>query len=408
MERMVFMDRILMIADDLTGALDACVAFAEGGMSTCVGQSDFFVHNSDAPVQVTVVPSRHMSPEEAYRSVYDVVKKAKNFTYILKKTDSALRGNVGAELAAVRDAAGENTLYFVPALPKMNRITRKGVQYINGTIPVAESVFAKDPFNPVRHSAVAEVIAETSPVTVTCAKDDMSFHLEGIVVFDAETEADVESIAARLVKKEKAKLLAGCAGLAGVLPGVLELEKQMAPAIPACKKLIVFCGSINPISLAQCDEAEKKGAPRFHLIENHCFLEEEQLADAISAAAEDHGITLFDTGSADVGFEAAIESGMSIAQKVSKVICAVQKKAVDATIFVIGGDTLIALINCLGIETIIPVKEILPGIVHVKYRFQGKWHYLISKSGGFGGPDVLEQVALKLSFPEATNTSGGE
>lgn len=405
------MDRVLMIADDLTGALDASVAFARAGISTCVGRDDYFLHSSDAArcaVQVTVVPSRHMSPEEAYRSVYRVVKDAREFTCIFKKTDSALRGNIGAELAAVRDAAGENTLYFVPALPKMNRITRNGVQYIDGTIPVARSVFAKDPFNPVRHSAIHEIIAETSQVPVVYATECLGTYPEGITVFDAETEEDVHTIAARLLQQEKVKLIAGCAGLANALPKVLDLEKQVASDFRVNQKLIVFCGSINPISLAQCAEAEKKGAPRFHLMEHNRFSDEQLLADEIAEASKTHQITLFDTGSTEVDPQMAVESGRAIAQKVSKIIGRVQEKAADATMFIIGGDTLIAFIDCLGIETIIPVEELFPGIVLAKYQYHKKWHYLISKSGGFGESDLLEQISHKLSFSGATITSGGE
>lgn len=106
------MDKILIIADDLTGALDSGVAFADAGISTCVGEGEFFSTNADAKncaVQVTVVPTRHMPREDAYRAVYDVTKTAKacGIRYILKKVDSALRGNVGAELAASLAATGE-------------------------------------------------------------------------------------------------------------------------------------------------------------------------------------------------------------------------------------------------------------------------------------------------------------
>lgn len=403
------MDKVLMIADDLTGGLDAGIAFAAAGIPTCVGQNDYFLSSADAQsccVQVSVVPSRHMTREEAYRAVFDVVKRAmdQNFTCIFKKTDSALRGNVGAELEAVLAASGERNLHFVPAFPKMNRVTRDGVQYIDGSIPVSQSVFAADPFNPVRHSAVAEVIGETSSVPTHPAKESG----EGVAIYDAETEADVLAAASRIFGG-KAKLVAGCAGLAAVLPQVLQLEKKAGSERCTSSRLITFCGSINPISLRQCARAEEKGAPRFHLFQNGDFAGEAYLASRIAEAAQIHPITVFDTGSEDVDTRSmdAAESGRLVAEKVSRVIRGVVDRIKDATVFVIGGDMLIAFMDSLGIETIIPVEELFPGVVLAKYHFKGEWQYLISKSGGFGEPDLLEQISLKLSSPGAKAANGG-
>lgn len=75
----------------------------------------------------------------------------------------------------------------------------------------------------------------------------------------------------------------------------------------------------------------------------------------------------------------AAESGRLVAEKVSRVIRGVSHRIKDATVFVIGGDTLIAFMDSLGIETIIPVEELFPGVVLAKYHFKGEWQYLISK-----------------------------
>lgn len=103
----------------------------------------------DEAVQVLVVnaESRHLSVSEAYNVVFRIAKTAEaaGIPYIYKKTDSALRGNIGCELNAVMDASGEACLIFAPAFPQMGRVTRRGIHYIDG-VPVADSVFGKDPF----------------------------------------------------------------------------------------------------------------------------------------------------------------------------------------------------------------------------------------------------------------------
>lgn len=407
------MNKILMIADDLTGALDTGVAFASAGIATCVGEGSYFtdsVQTANCSVQVTVIPTRHMVKEEAYHWVYDVAAKAKKagFTCIFKKIDSALRGNVGAELAATLAATGEKTLYLVPAFPKMNRVTRQGVQYIDGAVPVAQSVFGKDPFNPVHHSSLAEVIAETASVAVFPGSTAQTEYPEGIAVFDAQTEEDVRTNAAYIFWEQKASLVSGCAGLAAAIPEVLDFPATTAERIFVPEKLIVFCGSVNPISIGQCTRAEQEGAPRFHLLGKDAPAPQ-QLAEQIAEAAQNHRITILDTGSADVqaGPADVAECGKRVAGQMAEAICGVSSRISDVTLFIIGGDTLIALIHRLKIETIIPVAELLPGVVLAKYSLGGKWQYLISKSGGFGEPDLLKEVSLRLALLGQGTANGG-
>lgn len=81
-----------------------------------------------AGLQVLVLDAetRHVAPEQAYAVVRQTTERAlaANVECIYKKTDSALRGNIGAELAAVMDAAGADRLPFIPAFPKTHRTTK--------------------------------------------------------------------------------------------------------------------------------------------------------------------------------------------------------------------------------------------------------------------------------------------
>ena len=102
------MIKLLMIADDFSGALDAGVQFAARGAATrVVTDLDCDFLETDAEVLVMVAETRHLPPQKAYDVVYHVARNAREagVPYIYKKTDSALRGNVGSELAAVMDAA---------------------------------------------------------------------------------------------------------------------------------------------------------------------------------------------------------------------------------------------------------------------------------------------------------------
>lgn len=145
------MVKLLIIADDFTGALDTGVQFAGRGAETVVVTNlnfDFKSLDPKVEVLVMVTETRHLRAKEAYDIVYKIVKRALDagISTIYKKTDSALRGNIGSELKALMDATKIRALPFVPAFPVLQRVTRKGIHYIDG-IPVAESVFGKDPSN---------------------------------------------------------------------------------------------------------------------------------------------------------------------------------------------------------------------------------------------------------------------
>ena len=90
------MVKLLIIADDFTGALDTGVQFAARGAATSVITDPAFdFAGADDGLQVLVMDAetRHLRPEQAY----SVVRKAAEHALaagvccIYKKTDSALR-----------------------------------------------------------------------------------------------------------------------------------------------------------------------------------------------------------------------------------------------------------------------------------------------------------------------------
>ena len=144
------MIQLLIIADDFTGAIDTGVQLAARGANTrVITRSDVDLKTVDESVQVLVLDmeTRHLSAQEAYRAVYHIVSQSMEMgiPHLYKKTDSALRGNIGAELSALLDASGAAHLPFLPAFPQIGRTTENGIHYING-VPVDQSVFGKDPF----------------------------------------------------------------------------------------------------------------------------------------------------------------------------------------------------------------------------------------------------------------------
>src|ERR1700761_4814814 len=94
----------LVVADDLTGAADTVTRFAETGRHTGI-----HFHTAGEPIPVGGVlavdtDTRRGSPEEAARRGTGAGRAAPPPRQYMKKIDSLLRGNVLAELVAMRDA----------------------------------------------------------------------------------------------------------------------------------------------------------------------------------------------------------------------------------------------------------------------------------------------------------------
>ena len=125
--------RLLMIADDFTGALDTGVQLAAHGIPTqvVVGQADLSACSST--VLVVDTETRHLPAAKAAKAVEELTRSAveNGVSCIYKKTDSALRGNIGAELPPYSKQAAHAICPFCrpsrrsDAPPKRASITSK-------------------------------------------------------------------------------------------------------------------------------------------------------------------------------------------------------------------------------------------------------------------------------------------
>ena len=413
------MARMLIIADDLSGALDTGVAFSKNNVDTLVmvyaGIPKDMFSSCDAAVLVVDAQTRHLNAGEAYHRVYGLVKEAKTLgiEYIYKKTDSALRGNVGIELKAALDASGEAHIHFVPAFPKHNRYTVNGIHYIDN-VPIADSVFGRDPYTPVRTSSVLELIAGQTNTAATLS-DDAGTHTgeRGIVVYNVKCPQEIEQIASGLDKAGKLALLAGCGGLASAVFKHLRLPQRAAKKCALLSNgLLVVCGSVNPITLAQLNKAEACGYARLYLPPQLKLDGAYQpLADAFFAewkkASRASGFVIIDANDREETESTrnyALKNGIGLSQMRERIPLAlgqITKRILDegfsSVLMVTGGDTALGLIRQLQVNSLAPVCEIAPGAILSEFVYRDKPFQMITKSGGFGGEDLLVTLMHDIS-----------
>lgn len=411
---------LLIIADDFTGALDTGVQFAERGIKTrVVVGADAALTHQNADVLVVDTETRHLPAAQAYAAVEGLVQRAKyaGFAYLYKKTDSALRGNVGAELAALLSASGSRQLAFLPAFPQMNRVTKNGVQYIDG-VPVTESPFGVDPFEPVRHAAVTDLLAEQTDLPAASfpalAADGSVPAEDGILVFDAATVDELRSTGRALLNNGGLRVLAGCAGFGAVLPELLGLGGADVTCPALDPRLLVICGSVNAITLAQLDKAEQAGFTRLRLTPHQKLMPDywrsadgRMTLDHIEETLAAHPYNIIETndeGGNEPTATAADALGLTreemrvrIASGVGQLVGALFASPAVGTLLLTGGDTLLQCMNSVGVHELEPICEMEHGVVLARFGCGGTTRYVITKSGGFGQADLLTALAKRIA-----------
>jgi uncharacterized protein YgbK (DUF1537 family) len=230
--------RVGVLADDLTGALEVGALFAASGICAAVTTRLEWVE--DTPISVVDTETRHLTPEAARDVVVRLagLARERGFALIYKKTDSTLRGNIGAELAGLASAFPRSTVTYVPAYPGMGRTIRGGHLLVDG-VPVHLTDFARDPLNPVRDSHVPGLIG-----------------LDCIRVVDAETDDDVSHAAEALLRGGPPWLAAGPAALAEAIARRVDVPRNSSRPFPLVRRCLVINGSLHPRSAQQAAAME--------------------------------------------------------------------------------------------------------------------------------------------------------
>lgn len=414
------MTTLLILADDLTGALDTGVQIAQQQVNTQVrlyAGPDTLRSAEEAEVLVIDTESRHLPPERAAELVSGLVREAaaQGVPYLYKKTDSVLRGNVGAELMAAAQAAGVRPLPFVPAWPENGRTTRGGIHYVDG-VPVAQSSFAADVLDPIRSSRIDEILTSTAPCRSRVVEADSSVWPDDgdVLIFDAQTGGQVDRIAEALCRRGMARLTAGCARLLQSLAPHIAQDLPVRAAAPVCAdgpgRILLACGSLSPVSLSQTAYARRQlgyvpvapdGDPssgEASQIPSSAHI----LLRSTRAETGEEVQRYLETIPPSRRAQQARYTAECMARRVQEIA---DRAAVD-TLIIFGGDTLAAVIRRMGIQSLQPVAQPAKGVVLCQVEYRGRSLRLITKSGGFGGENLVEIIQTALTpAPDLSKSS---
>ncbi len=417
--------KILVVADDLTGAVDTGAQFSRRNLRTMVitGHENLSKNLKDCDVLVIDTESRYDSKEEAYRKAFGTGLAAsnENIKYLYKKIDSTMRGNPGAEISGLMDSLDISHSFIVPALPLYGRTTINGNVYVKGVL-LAETDYAGDPKNPVKESHIPSIISaqtdkktgvisfnelhEGRQVFIARLQEMMDAGIQ-IIVIDSEDDEDLDLVASVLAKTEGRVMFSGCSGLAEKLAVFIDLDKEK-------KSSVVIAGSVNKTTISQAEHASKEQGIKMIDIDPGMILsgqnEKEKrrimdIASEVISTGDDliiRSISSSDTvkkwlikgnelGMDDLMVSDAIAGFLG--SLAAEIISRNNLKGVVLT----GGDTAIHTLHSLNVSGIIVKDEILHGIPSGRFT-DDKYRDLIvvTKAGGFGEEDALIKILKYL------------
>lgn len=401
--------RLGIIADDLTGAMDSSGYFATRGLSTVV----ILGHSSPRAADVVVITTNSRGDEAATASekVRQVLGELKG-RVVYKKIDSTLRGNVGAELAAVMEELACDKAIVAPAFPAVGRTVVDGLLLVNG-VPVAETQFANDPVSPVTQSDIPRLLEQSTRYRVgsvavgSIARGpeslyrDISSRSEDVLVCDTVEQSHLHFIACASALAKGGWLLCGSGGLARELHVLLtkasEERATMTPSLASGPALLAV-GSRHQVTAGQLRRAHDELG--LALLD----LEVERLGHSEINSAEVKRIVLEAGRSLSQGKTVAVTSTFSqyVPELKRSVAAALAKSVADilATrklmgLFLCGGDIAVEVCRRLSVAAIQVYGEVEPGVPAGEFiSGQARGIRVVTKAGGFGRETaIIESIS---------------
>jgi len=413
---------VLVIGDDLTGANATGVLYAKTGRRVVtVSSTDLadMIHD-EVDVLVFNAESRHLSGDAAARRVGEIVTRAASWpAQLVKRVDTTLRGNVGAEieagLLALRRArpATRQVALMVPAFPASGRTTIGGTQLVDGE-PIHRTWAAKDPFTPVRHSNVAAVIAEQSSLKVSSLTlDDLDDQFDtrlaeavktaDVVVIDARDDDDIRRIASAAATLQDVGLLVVDSGPFGAA-----LAQARTPCVATdMTQPFVFAvvGSLTDQTTRQIDRLVETMGATIITVDLATSTVSEVVA-AIAAAV--------DAGDRIVGVRAApcqgvppAEDAQSMLRLLGEITLAAVTRFHPGGVYATGGDVAMTVLSVLDADGFRIIDEALP--LAVAGFIVGGPHAgigLVTK-GGLIGDDDAAVTCVKM-IQQVSRQSAGQ
>jgi uncharacterized protein YgbK (DUF1537 family) len=380
--------KLVIVADDLTGAADSAARAVQAGLS-----AEIWLEISTQPTDaadVTVVSistdSRFLLPEEASQKVSETLAALSSWTGVTwyKKIDSTLRGNLGAELDVMLAALPDTIAVICPAFPAQGRGLEGGWLVYAGAAPLhLPSLLAEQ-----SRSRIGIIGLATVQEGVAALEKALYFARkrgEKLIVIDGLAESDLDAIVE--ATREEGYLLCGSAGLVRPLAAQWANadNKDGGRAHVNPGPILAVVGSGSETAHAQVAQVAAVETMRVRALDNRWY--EMDLVGAQSHPVGDWLLHLAPPDN-DVVLEGAIARAQ--AARLADIAFAAVGKLQPSALLVVGGDTAYYVLRRLGITRLTVVEELLPGVaLTFGVDRDGQRRAVVLKPGNFGDARTL-------------------
>ncbi|MFD0966671.1 four-carbon acid sugar kinase family protein [Seminibacterium arietis] len=403
-------ENLLILADDLTGANDTGVMFAEVNFNTLLNVSpslnDIDLKNTDV---ITISSDCRPLGYEAKNKTKQLIQQGikKGITKIYLKIDSTMRGSVKHQIEGAIDAWSEiypNVKAIIcPAYPVMGRTIKNGILYVNN-VPVNQTPSGKDPICPVNSSSMIALIPNSELLPLLSENelfDRIKQSQNNKFIIDANSEQDLQIISNVINKLGKSVIPVGSGGLAKKLNHINESFK-VTKKINFGRSLILVT-SIHSISQLQIDDyISEYGCesivfnPSPSQLLNYSS-SEKALKSQLIALINSSKNNLIIRANPLKAVNALTNNVLDLSKRISQYLadlslfCLNNQKFDSLILF--GGDGAASLLNQMKVTKIKISHQVLSG-VPVGIIEEGKYcgMTVITKSGGFGKQNLLTDL----------------
>jgi uncharacterized protein YgbK (DUF1537 family) len=396
---------VAVIADDLTGAADTGIAFALAGVPTFVAFGERSPPG-DSRVVAFDTDSRALAADAAAARAGAAASRAceRGARTIYKKIDSTLRGNVGAETAAIFRAVTERgqpgIVVACPAFPAMGRTTRDGRVFVSGTALEETEVWRKSGMT--GPADLASMLTRAGLVTTVV---DVATVRKGILpdgvqalVCDAEDESDLRHIAEAGARLRARVVWMGSGGLARHLPAALGLraeESARTKLEPRSGSILTLVGSRSEVSREQARQLCQEPGVECLEIDPEVLLSgaSADTSRAISSLHRALGAGRDAVLVTTLGDKVDLSHAPAIAAALGRLVPPLFETL--GGLVATGGDIARAVLSSLGATGIHLVGEVEPG-VPLGLADTPRPLPLVTKAGAFGNPSTLKRCRAAL------------
>ncbi|NML31833.1 four-carbon acid sugar kinase family protein [Paraburkholderia antibiotica] len=266
--------KLLILADDLSGAADCAIGFAGAGHRTVVTlQAIYAQAHEDVDTIAVDTDTRRLTPGQASaRTAAAYAEMSVGGQRLYKKIDSTLRGNWAAEVAGLHALAG--MAIVAPAFPATGRTVRDGRVYVHGD-PLERTAtwqleHAGLPADIASQLGAAGLTTERidaealrdEPELLAATIDAIASRGTQALIVDAQTERALAALASATLQSNAEFFWVGSGGLAREIASLDQRENKHGDADAAAfpgGPILILVGSLSAVSERQCAMLRERG-----------------------------------------------------------------------------------------------------------------------------------------------------